>query len=126
MGYERYPRSSNFGDHDRCAEDSDYPRTSAGGRGDADHHHWRSGQIAALDRDYDEYRSENRAKFSDNFASWRTEREGQRGSLSKVAEHMDVVGSDGAHVGTVQGARRPHHRNLEKTMGETRCRAPGA
>lgn len=67
-----------------------------------DHYHsWRSTQIAALDRDYDEYRDENRSKFENEFSSWRTERQGQRSSLSQVAEHMEVVGSDGSHVGTV-------------------------
>ncbi|MES3152434.1 DUF2171 domain-containing protein [Sphingomonas faeni] len=67
-----------------------------------DHYHgWRSTQIAALDRDYDEYRNENRSKFENEFSSWRTERQGQRNSLSQVTEHMEVVGSDGSHVGTV-------------------------
>ncbi|MET0372703.1 MAG: DUF2171 domain-containing protein [Rhizorhabdus sp.] len=67
-----------------------------------DHYHsWRSTQIAALDRDYDEYRNENRSKFENEFSSWRTERQSQRSSLSQVAEHMEVVGSDGSHVGTV-------------------------
>jgi hypothetical protein len=67
-----------------------------------DHYHsWRSTQIAALDRDYDEYRNENRSKFENEFSSWRNERQGQRSSLSQVAEHMEVVGSDGSHVGTV-------------------------
>ncbi len=67
-----------------------------------DHYHsWRSTQIAALDRDYDEYRNENRSKFETEFSSWRTERQGQRNSLSQVAEHMEVVGADGSHVGTV-------------------------
>ena len=67
-----------------------------------DHYHgWRSSQIAALDRDYDEYRNENRSKFENEFSSWRNERQGQRSSLSQVTEHMEVVGSDGSHVGTV-------------------------
>jgi len=67
-----------------------------------DHYHsWRSTQIAALDRDYDEYRNENRSKFENEFSSWRNERQGQRSSLSLVTEHMEVVGSDGSHVGTV-------------------------
>ena len=66
---------------------------------------WRRGQIAALDRDYDEYRSENATKFENDFSTWRTDRQGQRDSLNKVAEHMDVVGSDGTHVGTVDKVR---------------------
>ena len=72
---------------------------------DEDYNSWRSGQIAALDRDYDEYRSENRTKFHNEFNSWRTERQGQRGLLSKVTEHQEVLGSDGAHVGTVDKVR---------------------
>lgn len=72
---------------------------------DADYHGWRSGQIAALDRDYDEYRKENRSKFENEFSSWRTERQGQRSSLAQVQEHQDVVGSDGSHVGTVDKVR---------------------
>ena len=72
---------------------------------DNDYHHWRRGQIDALDRDYAEYRSENRQKFHNEFGSWRTERLGQRNALSRVAEHMEVIGSDGAHVGTVDKVR---------------------
>lgn len=72
---------------------------------DADYGSWRQGQIAALDRDYDEYRSENRSKFQNEFSNWRIERQGQRNSLTAVTEHMDVVGSDGSHVGTVDKVR---------------------
>jgi len=66
---------------------------------------WRRSQIDALDRDYDEYRRENRTKFESEFGSWRSNRQTQRSSLSKVTEHMEVVGSDGAHVGTVDKVR---------------------
>ena len=72
---------------------------------DDDYHSWRRNQIAALDRDYDEYRRENRSKFENEFGSWRNERRTQRSSLSKVTEHMEVVGSDGEHVGTVDKVR---------------------
>ena len=105
-----------FGDDDaerRREADARYDERSYGNAGDRafgsrtsnphdDHYHsWRSTQIAALDRDYDEYRNENRSKFENEFSSWRTERQGQRSSLSQVAEHMEVVGSDDSHVGTV-------------------------
>ena len=71
-----------------------------------DHYHsWRRGQIDALDRDYHEYRQENRTKFDNEFSAWRTGRQGQRDMLNKVNEHMDVVGSDGEHVGTVDKVR---------------------
>ena len=72
---------------------------------DSDYGSWRRGQISALDRDYDEYRRENRSKFENEFNTWRTGRQGQRDLLTKVTEHMDVVGSDGAHVGTVDKVR---------------------
>ena len=68
---------------------------------DPNYRTWRDRQLESLDRDYDEYRRENRSKFNTEFGSWRAERQTQRGALSKVTEHMDVVGSDGAHVGTV-------------------------
>ncbi len=72
---------------------------------DRDYHDWRRRQIDALDRDYDEYRNENRQRFHNEFGSWRRERQGQRDCLNRVTEHMDVVGSDGEHVGTVDCVR---------------------
>jgi len=72
---------------------------------DDDYHQWRKGQIDALDRDYHEYRQENRSKFENEFGSWRSERQTQRGSLGKVTEHMEVIGSDDAHIGTVDKVR---------------------
>ena len=80
-------------------------REFSGYRGDSDYHTWRAGQIASLDRDYDEYRRENQQKFSNEFGTWRNERQTQRSSLDRVAEHMDVVGSDGEHIGTVDKVR---------------------
>ena len=76
-------------------------------RYDNDPHYssWRREQIGELDRDYDEYRRENSQKFRNEFASFRTERQGQRDSLKQVDEHMEVVGSDGTHVGTVDKVR---------------------
>jgi hypothetical protein len=79
---------------------------SRGSYGRDEHYHsWRNQQIAAFDRDYDEYRQENRDKFHSEFQSWRTERQGQRDLLNKVDEHMEVLGSDGSHVGTVDKVR---------------------
>ncbi|HWK36325.1 DUF2171 domain-containing protein [Sphingomonas sp.] len=72
---------------------------------DRDYHAWRRGQIDALDRDYAEYRRENAAKFENEFGSWRSNRQGQRSLLQRVEEHMEVVGSDGEHVGTVDKVR---------------------
>lgn len=103
-----------FGDEEaerRREMDSRYDERQGGGRWDSpyarddDYHSWRRSQIDALDRDYDEYRRENRSKFENEFGSWRNERQTQRSALSKVNEHMDVVGSDGEHVGTVDKVR---------------------
>jgi hypothetical protein len=66
---------------------------------------WRRRQIEDLDRDYDEYRREHQSKFESEFGSWRSKREGQRQALNKVAEHMEVVGSDGTHIGKVDKVR---------------------
>lgn len=75
-----------------------------------DHHdrhysEWRNQQIDSLDRDYDEYRREHQSRFEQEFGNWRTKRQGQRSSMSKVTEHMEVVGSDGEKVGTVDYVR---------------------
>jgi hypothetical protein len=85
----------------------DEQQESREGRYGNDPHYgsWRSAQLAEFDRDYDEYRRENASKFHNEFSSWRTERQGQRSALSRVQEHMEVVGSDGEHVGTVDKVR---------------------
>lgn len=72
---------------------------------DDDYQGWRRRQIDDLDRDYAEYRRENATRFENEFVSWRSERQTQRGSLARVSEHMDVIGSDGQHVGTVDKVR---------------------
>lgn len=66
---------------------------------------WRRRQIEDLDRDYDEYRREHQSKFEQEFGGWRQKRQSQRQMLGKVAEHMEVVGSDGTHVGKVDKVR---------------------
>ncbi|VVS97065.1 SWFGD domain-containing protein [Sphingomonas sp. EC-HK361] len=91
-------------DMDSRYDDQYYANRSRDDRDD-DYHSWRRTQIASLDRDYDEYRSENRTKFHNEFSTWRQGRQTQRDSLSSVSEHMDVVGSDGEHVGTVDKVR---------------------
>lgn len=124
-GYDRDPRDysyddrnffaragdevrSWFGDEEaerRREADQRYDQRYGGLSGDSDYHSWRAGQIAALDRDYEEYRRENQQRFSNEFGSWRNERQTQRSSLGRVTEHMDVVGSDGEHIGTVDKVR---------------------
>lgn len=66
---------------------------------------WRRRQIEDLDRDYDEYRREHQSKFEQEFGGWRQKRQSQRQLLGKVTEHMEVVGSDGTHVGKVDKVR---------------------
>ncbi|HEX5182673.1 MAG TPA: DUF2171 domain-containing protein [Allosphingosinicella sp.] len=98
-------RSYGSGEASRYAGLRDY------GGGDYDRGHdphyaeWRRRQIDDLDRDYDEYRREHQSKFEQDFGIWRSKRQGQRQSLGKVDEHMEVVGSDGSHVGTVDKVR---------------------
>ncbi len=73
---------------------------------DPHYEQWRNRQIDELDRDYADYRRENQSRFDREFGSWRERRGQQRQALGKVTEHMEVVGSDGAHVGTVDYVRR--------------------
>jgi len=80
-------------------------RSSFGGARERSHdpHYaeWRNRQIDELDRDYDEYRRENQSRFESDFGDWRSKRQTKRQLLGTVREHMEVVGSDDQHVGTV-------------------------
>jgi hypothetical protein len=112
-GYGRGERG--VGEYDRSPTPygrDQYRRTSFAGsregsrdRGDRDfdphYHSWRDRHLTELDRDYDDYRREHQSKFESDFGSWRERRQQKRGLLGQVREHMDVVGSDGEHVGTV-------------------------
>ena len=66
---------------------------------------WRHRQVAEFDRDYDEYRRENQSRFDREFGEWRQRRGEQRAAVGRVREHMEVVGSDGGHVGKVDCTR---------------------
>ena len=68
---------------------------------DPDYRSWRQRQLDELDRDYEEYRRETQAKFEQEFGGWRERRQQKRSLLSQLREHMEVVGSDNEHVGTV-------------------------
>jgi hypothetical protein len=57
--------------------------------------------MSELDRDYDDYRRENQSRFGSDFGSWRERRQHKRGLLGQIREHMEVVGNDDKHVGTV-------------------------
>jgi hypothetical protein len=80
-------------------------RRSQGGGHDPLYSQWRQRQIEDLDRDYDEWRREHQSRFEQEFGAWRSKRQSQRQSLGSVTEHMEVVGSDGSHVGTVDKVR---------------------
>lgn len=111
------PGGSRFGDdHRGMPKENDrgdvwdrdpYRRTSfAGSRVNSSHddvHYgqWRRRQMEDLDRDYDDYRRERQSKFEEDFGGWRERRQSKRQILGQAREHMEVVGSDGEHVGTV-------------------------
>jgi hypothetical protein len=92
---------------DRYADRSNYGASGYRSRHEHDPHYrsWRDRQLEALDRDYDEYRRENQSRFDTEFASWRNSRQGQRELLQRGTEHQEVIGSDGAHIGTVDHVR---------------------
>ena len=96
-GRDPYRRTSRAGTSDW----SDRSRHEDRGMGDPHYDSWKQRHISDLDRDYDDYRRENRSRFEDDFSSWRERRQQKRGLLGQIREHMDVVGSDNEHVGTV-------------------------
>ncbi|HET8750105.1 MAG TPA: DUF2171 domain-containing protein [Sphingomicrobium sp.] len=105
-GYGRGERG--FGDYDRSQSPygrDQYRRTSYAGslESEFDPHYrsWRERHMSDLDRDYDDYRRENQSRFENDFGSWRERRMNKRGMLGQIREHMEVVGSDDQHVGTV-------------------------
>lgn len=77
----------------------------AGRQHDPHYSEWRNRQVESLDRDYDEYRREHQSRFEEDFGNWRSKRNEQRQSMGKVTEHMEVVGSDGEKIGTVDKVR---------------------
>ena len=68
---------------------------------DPHYHSWRDRHMSDLDRDYDDYRRENQSRFENDFTSWREKRNRKRGLLSQIREHMEVVGDNDKHVGTL-------------------------
>ena len=104
-----------FGDYDRSQTPygrDEYRRTDRAGTVDSsdrsrhedyDPHYrsWRDRHLSDLDRDYDDYRSENQSRFENDFTSWREKRQQKRGLLGQIREHMEVVGDDEKHVGTI-------------------------
>jgi len=104
----------SFGDYDRGYGPSETPygqdeyrRTSfAGSRErerefDPHYRSWRDRHLSDIDRDYEDYRREHQARFESDFGSWRERRQQKRSLLSQIREHMEVVGNDDQHVGTI-------------------------
>jgi len=99
-------RSEGFGGETLRSEGMGRGESSGRGSGHDPHYsEWRRRQIEDLDRDYDEWRREHQSRFEQEFGTWRSRRQSQRQSLGRVSEHMEVVGSDGSHVGTVDKVR---------------------
>lgn len=94
-----------FGDEDAERRRERDARYDAAREQDQHYDAWRRERIAELDRDYDEYRRENAEKFHREFSGWRSDRQGQREGLGRVTEHMEVLGSDGEKIGTVDKVR---------------------
>jgi hypothetical protein len=109
-GRDYRPMAGDYGRSDSEWERDPYRSTSRAGTRDwsdrsrhEDPHYssWRDRHMGELDRDYDDYRREHQSKFESDFGSWRERRQQKRGLLSQIREHMEVVGKDDEHVGTV-------------------------
>ena len=80
-------------------------RGESGGIHDPHYNELRRRQMEQLDRDYEEYRREHQSRFEQEFSGWRERRQTQRKHLTRVTEQMEVLGSDGEHLGTVDKVR---------------------
>ena len=106
-GSERFGGGERQGGQTYSGGSQSFRSGSIGGQGQHDPHYseWRQRQIEQLDRDYEDYRREHQSKFEQDFGGWREKRQGQRQSLGRVTKHMEVLGSDGEHIGTVDKVR---------------------
>ena len=96
---EDYRRGSGFS---RRGRDESLSRGgNFGSRHDPHYQAWRQRQLDELDRDYDDYHRENQSRFESEFGGWREKRMQKRGLLGQIREHMEVIGNDEQHVGTV-------------------------
>jgi hypothetical protein len=77
------------------------PSGDRSGGFDPQYRSWRDRHMDELDRDYDEYARENQSRFENEFGGWRERRQQKRGLLGQIREHMEVVGNDDQHVGTI-------------------------
>ena len=101
------------GDYDRSQTPwgrDEYRRTTFAGSPELDrefdphYRSWRNRHLSELDRDYDDYRRENQSRFERDFGSWRERRMQKRALLGQIREHMEVLGNDQKHVGTIDRA----------------------
>ena len=97
-GFEDRETNRDRDPHGRTGFLGSRPRSN---RDDSHYEEWRRRQVEGLDRDYDDYRRERQSHFEDDFGNWRQRRMSKRELLRDIREHMEVVGSDGEHVGTV-------------------------
>jgi hypothetical protein len=97
---DQFFAASGYGRGEQYAGDRERSRFSSRGQ-DPHYQSWRQRHVDELDRDYDDYRRENQSRFENDFGSWRERRMQKRGLLVQIREHMEVVGSDDEHVGTV-------------------------
>jgi hypothetical protein len=97
---DQFFAASGYGRGEQFAGDRERSRFSSRDR-DPHYQSWRQQHLDELDRDYDEYRRENQSRFENDFGGWRDRRMQKRGLLGQIREHMEVVGSDDQHVGTV-------------------------
>jgi hypothetical protein len=107
---EQFFGASGYGRSQTPWGRDEYRRTSRAGTADwsdrsrhEDPHYesWRQRHLDELDRDYDDYRRENQSRFESDFGSWRERRMHKRGLLGQIREHMEVIGNDDEHIGTV-------------------------
>ena len=99
-GRDEYRRTSRVGTSDWSDRSRDEMRGS-GPNMDPQYHSWRDRHMSELDRDYEDYRREHQSRFEDDFRGWRDQRQQKRSLLGLAREHMEVVGNDDHHVGTV-------------------------
>lgn len=111
-GYDNPGYGFGGGHYGSSARSAAIMRQSGRGRGgssqsphDRQYSEWRQRQIDDLDRDYDEYSREHQSKFDQEFGGWRSKRQTQRQHMGRVSEHMEVIGSDGQHIGTVDAVK---------------------
>jgi hypothetical protein len=89
-------------------DQDEYRRTSFAGSvassnyEDRHYHECRQRHLDEFERDYDAYRRERNSKFESDFGGWRERRQSKREMAGGIRENMEIVGSDGRPLGTVE------------------------